>query len=128
MNDPYKTVDTKVRDIFAELAGDRANRLDGSVVSGAGRDAATAALVEQHGIEKAQDIAFHMMDWNSDAAFIVALHLFPERFTAEEIEAGLGMFLAHAPNHIREACRLTGQYVWENFPCADEGRSAGDAT
>jgi hypothetical protein len=26
-----------------------------------------------------------------------------------------------APNHIREACRLTGQYVWESFPEDDEG-------
>jgi hypothetical protein len=57
----------------------------------------------------------------------VALHLFPERFTPEEIDAGLDLFLCHAPNHIREACRLTGQYVWENFPDDDEGTAASDA-
>ena len=38
----------------------------------------------------------------------------------DEIEAGIGMFLIHAPNHIREACRLTNTYVWEDFPYDDE--------
>jgi hypothetical protein len=61
----------------------------------------------------------HLSDWNYDAAFIVALHLFPERFTDEDIEAGVGMFLCHAPNHIRAACLITGQYVWEDFPDSD---------
>ena len=79
-----------------------------------------SALAEQYG-EKARDIAFHMCDWNSDAAFVVAAHLFPERFTPEELAAGVGLFLVHAPNHIRAACGLTGTYVWENFPDADEG-------
>ncbi len=97
MSDPFKTVESKVRDIFVEMVGERANRLDGSIVSVLAKDAATAALVEEYGIETAADIAFHMTDWNWDAAFIVALHLFPERFTAEEICAGFGMFLVHAP-------------------------------
>ena len=79
-----------------------------------------SALADDFG-DKAEDIAFHMADWNSDAAFIVAVHLFPERFTKEEIAAGIGLFLAHAPNHIRAACGLSGQYVWENFPEDDEG-------
>jgi hypothetical protein len=127
MNDRIATVQQKVIYIFTEMAGERADRLDGSVISLAALDAATAALVEQHGIEKGADIAFHMTDWNSDAAFIVALHLFPERFTPEEIDAGFGMFLVHVPNHIREACRLTGQYVWESFPDDDEGTTTSDA-
>jgi hypothetical protein len=127
MKDPHETVSSKVREIFAEMAGERADRLDGSVVSVAARDAATAALIEQHGSERAADIAFHMTDWNSDAAFIVALHLFPERFTPDEIDAGFRLFLVHAPNHIREACRLTGEYVWENFPHDGEGTTASGA-
>jgi len=82
------------------------------------------ALTEEYGAKRAADISFHMADWNSDAAFVVAVHLFPERFTPEEIEAGVGLFLIHAPNHIREACRLTGTYVWENFPDDDENDPA----
>ena len=69
--------------------------------------------------ENAPEIAFHLSDWNWDAAFIVCLHLFPERFTAAEINAGIGLFLVHAPNHIRAACGLTGTYVWENWPESD---------
>jgi hypothetical protein len=125
LSEPHVSVDRKVLAIFAELVGDRARRLDGSVPATPAMDAIAAALAGEYGPQKAHEIGFHMADWNSDAAFIVALHLFPERFTREEIEAGLGLFLVHAPNHIREACRLTGQYVWESFPDADEG--AADA-
>ena len=120
MGDAIDTVGSKVAAIFAELAGDRAIRLDGSVIAEPAMSVIASALADDFG-DKAEDIAFHMADWNSDAAFIVAVHLFPERFTKEEIAAGIGLFLAHAPNHIRAACGLSGQYVWENFPEDDEG-------
>ena len=119
VNDPIETVGQKVAAIFSELVAERANRLDGSVIAEPAMSTIESALQEQYG-EKAWDVAFHMCDWNSDAAFVVAVHLFPERFTNDEIEAGVGLFLCHAPNHIRAACGLTGQYVWENFPEDDE--------
>ena len=106
----------KVQQIFVELVGDRAEHLDGCKISTRARSAIEKSLVADHGNENAEKIAMHMADWNDDAAFIVALHLFPERFTPEEIETGIGMFLIHAPNHIRAACELTDTYVWENFP------------
>lgn len=120
MSDPIETVNEKVAAIFGEFVGERADRLDGSVVAQDAMDAIAAAMATDHGADKAAKIALHMADWNWDAAFIVALHLFPERFSAAEIDAGIGLFLCHAPNHIREACRLTGQYVWQNFPEDDE--------
>ena len=87
--------------------------------------AISTALAPDKGVEKARQIAFHMADWNSDAAFIVALHLFPERFTGAEIKAGIGLFLTHAPNHIRAACGLSETYVWEDFPEPNEGTLDG---
>src|SRR4051794_25494514 len=108
MSDPHESVRLKVHDIFAELVAERSQRLVGTVVSAAARDAMAGALTERYGLPTAAKVALHMADWNDDAAFIVAVHLFPERFTAEEVEAGIGMFLAHAPNHIRAACVLTG--------------------
>jgi hypothetical protein len=123
VDDAIESVGRKVVAIFAELAGERARRLDGSVIAEPAMSALERALVEQYG-EKARDIAFHMADWNSNAAFVVAVHLFPERFTPEEIAAGVGLFLVHAPNHIRAACGLTGHYVWESFPDDDEGYQA----
>jgi hypothetical protein len=35
--------------------------------------------------EQAHDIAFHLTDWSSDAAFVVAALLFPERFSADQL-------------------------------------------
>jgi hypothetical protein len=123
MSDAIESVRRIVAAIFAELVGERANRLDGSMIAEPAMSALACALAEQYG-ENAEDIAFHMADWNSDAAFVVAVHLFPERFTPEQIAAGVGLFLVHAPNHIRAACGLTGQYVWESFPEDDEGYRA----
>ena len=120
VSDPITTVGKKVAAVFAELVGDRAKRLDGSVIAEPAMSTIGSALADVYG-ENAAEIAFHIADWNSDAAFIVAVHLFPERFTPEEIAAGIGLFLVHAPNHIRAACGLTGEYVWENFPDDDEG-------
>jgi len=117
---PIDSVHKKVAAIFRELVGDQARELNGSMLSPRTKDAIAAALAERYGDDTATKVALHMSDWNSDAAFVVALHLFPERFTPDEIEAGIGMFLIHAPNHIREACRLTNTYVWENFPYDDE--------
>jgi hypothetical protein len=120
MGDPNDSVREKVSAIFRELAGSRERELDASVESIQTKKAIAAALAQSYDADTAGKVALHMSDWNSDAAFIVALHLFSERFTPEEIEAGIGLFLVHAPNHIREACRLAGQYVWEDFPDEDE--------
>jgi len=120
MSDAHQSVRKKVVSIFRELVGARVRRLDSAELSNDAREAMAAALAADYEDQRASDIAFHMTDWNWDAAFVVALHLFPEKFTNEEIGAGIGLFLCHAPNHIREACRLTNTYVWEVFPQADE--------
>jgi hypothetical protein len=119
MNDAIDSVRKKVKAIFVELVGDRAIGLDGARIAEPAMSIVGNAL-EQEYSERAHDVAFHMTDWNWDAAFVVALHLSPERFTADEICAGVGLFLTHAPNHIRAACGLTGHYVWEDFPADDE--------
>lgn len=111
----FDSVTRKVLDIFSELVGDRARRLDGSVNANEAMNAIAAALTDEQGIEKAYEIAFHMADWNWDAAFMVTLHLFPERFTRDEIDAGLRLFLVHAPSHIRAACELTRNGTWVDF-------------
>ena len=126
MRGDLDAVSDKVLAIFTELAGDRASRLDGGVIAEPAMTAFATALAPQYG-DRAATVGFHMADWNSDAAFVVAFHLFPERYTPEEIADGVGLFLAHAPNHIRAACGLTGHYVWENFPDDDEGDTTSSA-
>ena len=110
-------VTLKVMNIFQDLVGpDRVEHLNPCRLSVKAMDVIIGAFYHEYGVEKANEISFHLADWNWDAAFIVALQLYPELFSKEEIREGIGIFLSHAPNHIREACRLTGTYVWENFP------------
>jgi hypothetical protein len=118
-------VHDKAISILREVIGERADRLRGDRVSVLARAALEEAFQtesesrESYPPEIAREIAFHLSDWDIDAAFIVCLHLYPERFSADEIRAGIGQFLCHAPNHIRAACGLTGEYVWENWPESD---------
>ena len=125
MSDPNQTVREKVAAIFCELVGDRATRLDGSVIAEPAMSTIAAAFVGECGHIKAADIGFHMADWNSDAAFVVAVHLFPERFTPEEVVEGVSLFLVHAPSHIRAACGLTGNYKWTDFASGSDGEDSG---
>ena len=117
-NDAHDAVRTKVAAIFQELAGDRSVTLNGSILPAGITSTITGALAGPGATEAemlhADQIAFHLTDWNYDAAFLVALHLYPERFTAEEIQAGVGLFLCHVPYHVIEAARLTG-HAAEDF-------------
>jgi hypothetical protein len=102
----------KVDAIFRELTGDRATMLDASKLPARITSTITVALSEgirsENEVLKADQIAFNLTDWNAEAAFLVALHLFPERFTSEEIRDGVQAFLIHAPQHVIAAARLAG--------------------
>jgi hypothetical protein len=104
-----------VQSIFQELAGDRASRLSGDVHHAETGSALGTALAEERSVDTANAIAFHLTDWNAEAAFIVALHLFPERFTSEQMRQGTESFLIHAPNHIAAAAHLAGWPVSDVF-------------
>jgi hypothetical protein len=73
------------------------------------------ALADEYPLEVAKDIAWHLTDWRSDAEVMVAITLFPERFTPDEIRGGVKDFLYHAPNHIAAAAKLAGQPVTDRF-------------
>jgi hypothetical protein len=101
------------------LTGERARQLEGSIPARKINDLLAAALSDKYSIEVADQIGFHLVDWNSDAAFLVAVHLFPERFTPEEIRAGVDLFLVHVPAHVMEAARQGG-YPAENIFLEDD--------
>ncbi len=105
----------KVDDIFRELVGDRVIRVDPSRHNADVIAIIARALSPTPGDRKAYDIAFHLSDWASEAAFIVALQLFPERFSPAEIASGVDRFLVHAPNHIAAAAALSGQPIEDIF-------------
>ena len=102
----------KVTAIFRELAGDKSERLDAARYLADVNSRITTALAhgkeEEAAILHDDQIGFHLVDWQADAAFIVALSLYPERFTDEEIRDGVEAFLIHAPSHVVEAARLAG--------------------
>ncbi len=108
-------LDEKVQAIFSEIAGaERAKWLHGDVPSRVMEQIAQA-ISSEHPPEVAGEIGFHLGDWQGDAAFLVALHLFPERFTLEEIRDGVRAFLIHAPQHIIAAARLAGNSIDDVF-------------
>ena len=118
-DDPHDSVRKKVEAIFTELAGHRTRMLDGSTFPAGITSTITSPLsgpdASNEQVLCADQIAFHLTDWSSDTAFIVALHLFPERFTSEEIEAGVGLFLCHVPFHVIAAARLAGYQAEDLF-------------
>ena len=68
--------DAKVAAIFRELVGERVTRLDGSHYNHDSAATIARALSPSPHDRTARDIAFHLSDWASDAAFIVAMQLF----------------------------------------------------
>jgi hypothetical protein len=108
------SVHQKVLALFSELVGERTARL-GEPGAGETRKALATALSAYYPPDKARELAFHLADWHIDAAFIIAVHLFPERFTAEELCAGAVQLLVHVPNHLAAAAKLSGNLVSDIF-------------
>ena len=113
--DAHDSVRAKVDAIFRELAGDRASALLGDVPARRANDILGQALSSDHELLRADEMAFHLVDWNSDAAFLVAFLLYPERFTPEELCAGVDLLLIHVPAHVIAAARLGGYEVQDIF-------------
>ena len=109
--DAHDSFRAKVESIFSELVGERARRISATSLPAESVAAIAASYAPDMDSQRAQDIAFHLSDWAGDAAFLIALHLYPDRFTADEIQAGIGAFFVHAPFHIAEAAALAGQYA-----------------
>lgn len=98
-----------------ELVGDRATRLDPTQSQQEIIARMSKGLAREFDPAVADDIAFHLSDWVSDAAFLVALHLFPERFSDAKIEESIESFLIHAPNHVAAAAALGGHPIEDIF-------------
>ncbi len=82
----------------------------------AARRAMEEALGENHAPGAAREIASHLTEWFEEAAFIVALHLDPKRFSKAEVEARVPDVLARVLHHTWEAALAAGYPL----PCLDE--------
>jgi hypothetical protein len=123
MIDTHDSFRKKVDDIFRELAGaERARWLEAGVPSRCMSQIAKAVSSESgYPEEVGRDIGTNVADWQADAAFLVALHLFPERFTNEEIDEAVRSLLIHVPAHVIAAARLAG-HPTEDIFAEVEGR------
>jgi hypothetical protein len=101
----------KVLEIFSLLPGAALQRIDPR--RGFDHVFLDRALVPEFGSKRATEIAFHLTDWGFEAAFLVAVALFPERFTPEEIAAGAVGMLIHVPGHTAAAAKLAEYPVSE---------------
>lgn len=113
--DQKNSISDKVQSLFRGIVGEAASRLDASHFPGEIRDRIAEVLSACFPQETANDIAFHLVDWNGDAAFLVALHLWPEKFTDEDISKGLFNLFPHAPDHLAAAAKLFGQPITDVF-------------
>ena len=101
----------KVAEIFRQMVGEKVERLAPTHFPADVNSRITTAIAptqQEADILTADHIGFHLVDWQADAAFIVALSLFPERFTDDEFRDGIEAFLWHAPAHVLVAARLSG--------------------
>jgi len=119
--DAHDSVRAKVDAIFKELVGDRAHVLRGDVPARHANDVLGQALAAEFDLDplRADELAFNLVDWNADAAFLVAMMLYPERFTQAELGAGVGMLMIHVPDHVVAAARVGGYGITETLEGQD---------
>lgn len=98
-----------------DSAGERVKTLEGSHSATDVIKRMATALEGRYGKEKAWEIAFHLSDWQAEAAFLVAVHLYPERFSDEEIEEGVEACVGHATHHMMAAAHNAGHPLHDVF-------------
>jgi hypothetical protein len=79
------------------------------------RKALRDALLAERELAHADEVAFHVLDWGNEAAFLVAFLLHPDKFSPEEICEGVDGLLIHAPAHVMAAARLGGYEPSDSF-------------
>lgn len=105
----------KVVELFKEYVGESADRLSPYKFRSDICNLAAQALEEDFGKKRAHKIAFHLFDWHADAAFIVALVLWPEKFTKDEISQAIYTLMHEAPDHLAASAKLFGCPVTDVF-------------
>lgn len=96
---PLDKATRKTRAIFVRAFGSRAALLFKGASTQTMMDTVSAAFARHISREKAADIGFHIGDWAKDAALVLALHMFPEKFTRDEIRHVADFVAAGMPYH-----------------------------
>lgn len=110
--DSDHTIRRRVAEVFSAIPQDRVERLSPTKGAVEAMDAIAAAFGEVCDGQIARTIAFNVGDWQGSAAFLVAIHLCPERFTPREIREGVETFLLEAES-IAQAAQLVDELEYE---------------
>ena len=116
----------KVIALFREWVGQRAEVLERFPADVITRIASALAegKTQESDLLRADSIGQHLVEWHREAAFLVSLTLFPEKFTNEEIRKEIDSLMWDVPAHILEAARLGGYPVENIFKDKDETTSS----
>jgi len=107
-NEDGRSALEKVQEIFQSAFGERAARSLSSHNVSHTMHTVIQAFGKELDATRAEELGFHMADWAGDAAFVLAIHVFPERFTPEEIRAGTLSLAAHLPYHVKAIAKVLG--------------------
>lgn len=108
MPDRYDKLRKKVTTLLTRASATRVKRAQAFSDLTEAREATRKALRRTYGDEGSRNLAFHLMDWTFDAAFLLALAMFPEKFSRREIEDGIDLLIVHVPNHVAAAAKISG--------------------
>ena len=89
----------KARAIFTKAFDARGSLLFKSSSTAAMMETIGTAFARRMNREKAADVGFHLGDWASDAALVLALHMFPKKFSPEEVRHVTDYLAAGLPYH-----------------------------
>lgn len=62
----------------------------------------------EHDARTSHDIAFHMTDWLSDIKTLLETYTDIDNLSDDDIRGFVYQFLAHVPNHLNAAMKLSG--------------------
>ena len=96
---PIRPEYSEVYKILSRAFGERASRVFSPQNVAHTMHAVKTAFRNTLKAADAEELGFHMADWGTDAAFVVALHLFPERLTAAEIRKATCSLALHVSYH-----------------------------
>jgi hypothetical protein len=119
MNDRFDNLRKKAATLLTQASASRVARSLNAPDRTAAREAIRIALGRAYGRKAASNLAFHLVDWTGDAAFIMALCMFPEQFSGREIRDGVDLLLVHVPNHVAAAAKISGNQckdIWKEKP------------
>jgi hypothetical protein len=109
--DSFERLHRKLLLLYKPLGDSVAARLDPAGSTDESCEALFDAL-SHAGEKNASDVAWHLTEWPWSAAFILALHLWPDAFSDEEIQIGYCYLHSDVSNHFKGFLEAAGDPIF----------------